>query len=205
MQTPLIDVTIPLIIFFALALVGAKIKAKGQFILPPNPYWPDAEDPGLAMELASSAADVNRLLGTSDTKAGKANRHTVIAIQKIDRFFIPLYVLLFVSVALRPPALGWRVGVIAAAFLAGIFDYLEDRQIVGLAQERPGSSALRSGEMVFLLSNERPCLCFASTSKADALWQEHGHLDYRVSPAGHKRTRHSRLAKGCFRKHTVGG
>ena len=145
MLSPLIEVTIPLVILAALAIVGAKLKAKGQFILPPSPYWPDAEDPGLAMELASSAADVNRLLGTSDTKAGKANRHTIVAIQKLDRFFIPLYVLFFIYVASRFPALGWRLGVSLAALITGVLDYLEDYEIVRLAEEKPGSSARAFG------------------------------------------------------------
>ena len=177
MNTPFISVIIPLIILLALVIVGARIKAKSKFLLPVEPHWPDAENPGLAMELARPE-DVDRILGTGDTKVGSANRHTAIEIQKLDRIFVPLYVGLFVAVALRFPGIGWQLGVIVAAVFAGVFDYLEDYQIIRLAKGEPSSSARPFGQakwfFYFLANGLSSALLIPpqnlSLGKATALW-----------------------------------
>jgi len=53
-------------------------------------FWPQAENPGLALQLAASPDDVTRFLGDPNSGEGKDNRHTAIRFQSFDSVFIPL-------------------------------------------------------------------------------------------------------------------
>ncbi|HEY1950926.1 MAG TPA: patatin-like phospholipase family protein [Bryobacteraceae bacterium] len=128
---------------------GLWMKAKNKFTLPASLWWPDAEDPALAMELADSPAGVERILGEPGTETGNSNRAAAIALQKFDFVFIALYVMFFAVAAFRF-ALPWRAVVICASLLTGIFDVFEDLQIIRLARGVPDSSAKRFGRPKWL-------------------------------------------------------
>jgi hypothetical protein len=148
--------TILCVIFLAAVLAwNLWIKRKIRFTLPGSPWWPDAEDPGLAMELAGSPACVDRVLGEPGTDLANSNRSAAITLQKLDFVFILLYVLFFLAAALRFERLDLarqvlRAAAIGSILLTGLLDVLEDLQIIRLAKGVPNSSAKRFGRPKWL-------------------------------------------------------
>jgi hypothetical protein len=147
---------LPLLLLTALALWGSRMKAVSKFQLPRSPFWPDAENLGLAMQLAGSPADVDRLLGITGTDPGAdANRQRILELQKRDFVFIVLYVLFFVSCTPRflsndsSRYIGASAA-ICAAVLTGIFDVFENLQIIRLVRNVAHGSARRFGQMKWL-------------------------------------------------------
>jgi hypothetical protein len=131
------------------------MKAKSKFILPPSPWWPDAEDPGLAMELAGSGTRVDQILGDAATELGLGNRKVVITLQKLDFVFIPLYVLFFIAAALRSDQSDFiqrslTSAAIGASLLTGFLDVFEDLQIIRLAHGIVPNSPKRFGRPKWL-------------------------------------------------------
>ena len=98
---------LPLVLLVLVGVWGAWMNKACAFKPLRQPYWTQAENPGVALELAASADDVNRVLGDPSSGDRKENRDTAIRLQKFDFVFIPLYVLLFSA---RPlPTAGWPV------------------------------------------------------------------------------------------------
>jgi Patatin-like phospholipase len=140
---------LPVVLLVLLGVWGAWMNKACAFKPLRKPFWPQAENPGLALELAASADDVNRVLGDPSSGERKENRDTAVRLQKFDFVFIPLYVLLFSVAAFANGGLAGARIVIGLALVTGIFDVLEDLQIIALANARPGS-ARRYGKLKWL-------------------------------------------------------
>jgi hypothetical protein len=147
--------------FLCLALLAAMLswgvwmRVQSNFALPPSPWWPDAEDPALALELVDAPARVDRILGEPGVEPGISNRAMVIALQKLDFTFIALYVLFFTVAALRferPDFVrqSLTAAAIGTSLLTGILDVFEDLQIIRLARGIANSSARRFGRPKWL-------------------------------------------------------
>jgi Patatin-like phospholipase len=138
---------LPFVLLITLGIWGAVMNKACKFKNPPKPWWPYAENPGVALELADSAKYVADVLGDAGTPDGKANRVTAIRLQKFDFVFIPLYVLFFSATAVANG--GWFVSriVIVSGILTGLFDVFEDLQILRMVRGVPASSAKRFGKM----------------------------------------------------------
>lgn len=143
---------LPLALLVLLAGLGQRIKTACKFQMPnpKDPFWPFAENPGLALELAPSLEFVNKILGKAETKKGADNREAGRRFQKLDFGFIPLYVLFFVAAAL--PHGGWKRNwvVTGLALLTAIFDLIEDWQILRMLRGVSGSSSKRFGQIKWL-------------------------------------------------------
>jgi hypothetical protein len=137
---------IPLVLLIAVAIQRARLQSKGKFRLLRHPLWPQAEDPGLAMQLAPSAAFMDELLGEAETETGNFNRATLIAVQRADYLFIQLYTLFLLAAAVLDLRNPWRSVAIFLTLLTGIADYAEDRAIVRMASGQPGAPPRRFGQ-----------------------------------------------------------
>ena len=127
---------LPVTFLFALALQGGRIRKRCVFRLPPKPFWPFAEQPGLALELAGSVPFVYQVLGDKGSKAGQQNTRAAILFQKLDFMFIALYTLFFIVTALQVVAaqkLDWprALPAIACVLLAATMDVGENVRILG--------------------------------------------------------------------------
>jgi|HubBroStandDraft_6_1064221.scaffolds.fasta_scaffold00449_11 hypothetical protein len=144
-MSPVLCAVLPLVLLILLGIWGAVMNCACKFKSPPKPWWPEAENTGLALELASLPKDITDVLGEVSSPDGVENRKTAIRFQKFDFVFIPLYVLFFSTAAIANG--GWSAAraAIAAAVLTGIFDVLEDLQIMNMARGAAGSSARRFG------------------------------------------------------------
>ena len=133
-----------------LAIWGVVMKQTCRFKRPSRPWWPDAENPGLSLELAGSTEDVTKTLGEAGSAVGNENRKTAIRFQKLDFVFIPLYVLFLsaAAVANRGSFLTWPI--LCAAVITGLFDVLEDLRIIRMVRGVRGSSARPLGKMKWL-------------------------------------------------------
>jgi hypothetical protein len=118
----------PLLLLAILAGFGVLFGALCKFVTPKEPFWPFAEKPGLALELAASTTFVEKVLGP-----GTTNREAAKRFQKIDFAFIFFYVAFFLSVPLVRSGIsrGWIV-IVVLAVLTGIIDFIEDIQILRL-------------------------------------------------------------------------
>ena len=112
-------------------------------------FRPQAENQGLALELAASPEDVTRILGDSNSAEGKQNRQTAIRFQHFDFVFIPFYVAFFSAAALINGRLSGALIVVGIALVTGIFDVVEDLEIIAMANGRRGS-ARRYGQLKWL-------------------------------------------------------
>ncbi len=141
---------LPAVLLVLLAAWGGWMKKKCRFQPPPNPVWPMAQNPGLALELADSNQFVNAVLGDAGTELGAANRRAAVLFQKLDFVFIPLYSLFFIVAAMvRASAQNeWSLAfpVIGCALLAAIFDVFEDLQILRMVAPAPRGSARLFGQ-----------------------------------------------------------
>jgi hypothetical protein len=144
------QVYLPAVLLILLAVWGGWMRKKGKFKPPPEPTWPMAENPGLALELADSNQFVNAVLGDAGTALGDENRTTAALLQKLDFVFIPLYALFFAVAAMVRAGAGddslRAVPAIGCAFLAAIFDVFENLQILRMIAPAPHSSARRFGQ-----------------------------------------------------------
>ena len=113
--------------------------------------------PGLAMQLASSVSDVEKVLGLATACPGPprptpapscaANRATLVQQQYRDFVFIPIYVVFFVLLgAMLCARGGWRVApgvaVVVLAVVAGYFDVKEDRVILAILDRVPACAVM---------------------------------------------------------------
>ena len=149
----------PLILLAILAGFGALFNKLCKFVTPKEPFWPYAENPGLALELADSLEFVDKVLGKVNASPpdesddiGKTNREAAARFQKIDLVFIVFYIAFFLSVPFVRN--GWTLtrGLIvigALAVLTGIFDVIEDRKILRMLRNER-TSAKRFGQMKWL-------------------------------------------------------
>jgi hypothetical protein len=145
----------PLLILAILAGFGILFNALCKFVTPKDPYWPDAEGPGLALELADSLKVIDRVLGEvkasppdhESDKLAQANRQAARRFQFIDFAFIVFYIAFFLSVPLVRSGLsrGW-IAILVLAVLTGVFDVIEDVQILGMLRGDERSSAKRFGQ-----------------------------------------------------------
>ena len=121
-MSPILCAVLPFVLLILLGVWGTVMNKTCKFKNPPEPWWPYAENPGVALELADSPKYVDDILGDAGTPDGKANRVTTIRLQKFDFVFIPLYVLFFSAAAVANG--GWFVSriVIGSAILTGLFD-----------------------------------------------------------------------------------
>ncbi|HEU4837753.1 MAG TPA: patatin-like phospholipase family protein [Pyrinomonadaceae bacterium] len=127
--------------------------------MPKNPYWPYAENPGLALELAGSLEFVDKVLGKGQGPSSlgqpvdvfAANLKAARRFQFIDFPFIVVYIAFFLSVPLvrSPQSRGWIVIAVLAGF-TGILDFIEDFQILRMLRRVPGSSVKIFGQMKWL-------------------------------------------------------
>ena len=137
----------PFLLLVILIAVGIEMKKKCKFKTPEDPLWPEAENPGLALELADSIEFVDKVLGKAGTKTGDDNRKAARKFQQLDFVFIIFYVLFFIAAPLAHS--GWSRGVIVVivlAVLTGIFDVVEDVQILRMLEPVEGSSARAFGK-----------------------------------------------------------
>src|SRR6185369_8138291 len=141
----------PLLLLVALAVFGFLFSALCKFVTPKDPFWPYAEKPGLALELADSLEFVDKVLGKESDDIGNANRKAARRFQFLDFPFIGFYVAFFLSVPWARTGLsgGWVV-IVAFAFLTGILDVIEDLQILRLLRRVKGSSAKFFGQTKWL-------------------------------------------------------
>ncbi len=103
----------------------------------PNPVWPFAQNPGLALELAPHQKFVEALLGEPATEIGKDNRRVAAGLQRLDFVFIPLYAAFLITAAavIGPWPACWPA--VAAVILTAAFDYWEDFRILGIIGSNP--------------------------------------------------------------------
>lgn len=141
----------PLLLLLALVVFGILFSALCKFVTPKDPFWPYAEKPGLALELADSLEFVDKVLGKESDDIGNANRKAARRFQFLDFPFIGFYVAFFLSVPWARTGLsgGWVV-IVAFAFLTGILDVIEDLQILRLLRRVKGSSAKFFGQTKWL-------------------------------------------------------
>ena len=145
MCEPVLISFFPFLLLLILAAWGIGMTKASKIKRPEDPIWPFAENPVLALELADSIEFVNKVLGTADI--GKANRDAARRLQKLDFVFIVFYVLFFISVPWARS--GWSRGVIVIivlALLTGIFDVIENYQVLRLLRNVEESSAKRFGQ-----------------------------------------------------------
>ncbi len=98
--------------------------------------------PGLALELGTPQETL-QLLGSPKTTQGASNRDLAARVQYIDFLLIPIYVLFFAVAARSHPSF---VPIAALAVLTGLFDYLEDYQILQMLLDPPQGAAKYFGE-----------------------------------------------------------
>jgi len=140
----------PLLLIAILAGFGVLFNRLCKFVTPKEPFWPFAEQPGLALELADSLDFVDKVLGKADTAPGKANRQAAERFQRIDFAFIVFYIAFFLSVPwVRSGISRGLIVIIVLAGFTGIFDYIEDFQILRMVREK-GGSARRFGQLKWL-------------------------------------------------------
>lgn len=141
MPEHLITDLLPLLLLIVLAGLGIRMKRSCKFQTPPDPRWPFAENPGLALELADSLTFVDDILGKANTETGKNNRKAGARFQRLDFGFILLYVLFFAAAALARGGWAWGRIVIVFAVLTAFFDVVEDVQILRMLRGESGASA----------------------------------------------------------------
>jgi hypothetical protein len=133
---------LPLIVLFVAGFWGARIqRAARKLKIPPNPRWPFAQNPGLALELAVSAQFVSDVLGEPATEPGIKNRQVAASLQKLDFVFIPLYAAFFVVAAAAIATWPRCWPVVIGAVLTAVFDYMEDFRILGIIGHKPSPRA----------------------------------------------------------------
>jgi hypothetical protein len=149
-KTILITFT-PLLLLLILLVFGILFSALCKFVTPKDPFWPYAEKPGLALELADSLEFVDRVLGKGSDYIGKTNHKAARRFQFLDFAFIVFYVVFFLAVPLARNRFsrGWIV-VVALAVATGIVDVIEDVQILRLLRRVKGSSAKLFGQTKWL-------------------------------------------------------
>src|SRR5215472_9499318 len=125
---------VPCLLLIVVAIWGAFMKKRCPIVNPPQPAWPLAENPSLALELVDSLKTVDALLGSPSTELGRKNRESAIRFQRLDFVLIPLYVLFLAATALLLGTWKQALPAILLAATAGIFDVMEDRQIISMAQ-----------------------------------------------------------------------
>lgn len=123
---PLICAGVVVIWALRMAMISRKFKAV------PNPFWPFAQNPGLALELAPSQSFVVLLLGPAGTGVGDENRKVAQSLQKLDFLFIPLYAALFVLAGAALASWPHLWPVVAGAVVTAACDYWEDFRILGV-------------------------------------------------------------------------
>lgn len=140
----------PLLLLLVLAVFGILFSALCKFVTPEDPFWPYAEKPGLALELANSLEFVDKVLGKESDDIGPANRKAARRFQFLDLPFIVFYVAFFLSIpwARSGFSRGWIV--VALAVATGILDVIEDVQIIRLLDRVKGSSAKFFGQTKWL-------------------------------------------------------
>ena len=132
----------PSVLLAALAAWAGRMKKLCPFRMPPNPTWPFAENPGLALEVADSPGSVDAILGVP----GKENRQAAIRLQKLDFILIPLYVAFFSAAAGALAGWAGAIPALACILLAAILDVAEDVEIIRMVNGVEGSSARRYGQ-----------------------------------------------------------
>jgi hypothetical protein len=130
---------LPLLLLIILLACGILLKRASKFKTPPNPFWPYAANPGLALELADSAQFVNKLLGDAGTTDGDENRKVGRRVQRIDWVFIILYILFLSSIPWVNKSRG-LIEVVVLVLLTAIFDFVEDFQILRMLGAKNGSA-----------------------------------------------------------------
>ena len=141
----------PLLLLVALAVFGFLFSALCKFVTPKDPFWPYAEKPGLALELADSFEFVDKVLGKESDDIGKINRKAARRFQFLDFPFIVFYIAFFLSVPLARTRFsrGWLI-IVVLALLTGIVDVIEDVQILRLLRRVKGSSPKLFGQTKWL-------------------------------------------------------
>ncbi len=163
---------IPLVL---LVLVGAwggwinRVVKKFRRLDPP--FWPFAENPGLALELADSPGFVDRLLGATGTAIGEGNRQIGRRIQKLDFVFIPLYTAFFIAAAVTIRRSLWVIPAIVFALLTAAADFLEDARILKALSSPGGRFPKPAGQMkwffYFLTVGSEGLLFFANLKASE--------------------------------------
>lgn len=131
----------PVLLLIVLVGWGLFMKRAGDFQMLADPKWPEAENPGLSLELADSITDVDEVIGKDSTPAGTHNRRVGARLQYLDFLFIPLYVAFFTTTALMRTGRAWGWVAIAPAVLTGLCDVAEDVQILRMLRGKSGVSA----------------------------------------------------------------
>src|SRR5262249_45127655 len=95
------------------------------------------ERPVIALELADSPKFVEEVLGVGEI--GRQNRETAELAQHLDFIFIPLYASFFIAVAWQLAKGPWLLPAMICAVLAVLCDVMENKRILGMLREEPGS------------------------------------------------------------------
>lgn len=134
-------------IFIALIVVAILMSLRIKSLrLPAGANITDVTAPGIALECARSASDVDALLGHIDSTHGQQNRDTMIEQQYWDFFFIPLYTVFFVmlgtGLSRNPVGLLQKAGLltIVCILLAALSDYGEDFAIIRVLKRAGGTA-----------------------------------------------------------------
>ncbi len=114
-------------------------------------HWPEAESPGLALELAMKQTDVEDVLGKLGTTIGVEKRRIARRQQWFDFVFIVLYVLLFIAIACSLNVGRFACAIVVLIVAAGIADVLEDIQILKMTADPPSGSAGLFGRAKWVL------------------------------------------------------
>jgi len=118
---------------------GARIR------IPAGTKLPNQLKPTLAAELARSREDVDRIVGSSESPEGRANRSVLRLQQYLDLPFIVGYVLLFFALGSFESTLAFAGASVlglasrGSAVVAAVADLLEDRAILQAVNGREGS------------------------------------------------------------------
>lgn|GEM_PF-1060882 len=136
---------VPLVLLLILAAWGIFMQTACKFSLPPNPRWPFAENPGLALELADSSGFADVVLGKGTT-VDSANRQAALRLQKLDFAFIVFYTLFLILTAMLLGGWSRAWPVVGLALLTAIVDVAEDLKILRVVRGEPGASVKRLGQ-----------------------------------------------------------
>jgi hypothetical protein len=131
---------LPFAITAFMAFCSIAIAVNSKFKTLRKPYWPYAQRPGLAMELADSTEFVDCILGDPRGEPGSHNRRVAIRIQYLDFPFILAYMLLFAIVAWQISE-SWFLVPAVLGILTGVADVFEDFHIIGLASGKSARPA----------------------------------------------------------------
>jgi hypothetical protein len=133
-------------ILCGLAVLSIVLGTIESRIKPPaGTQLPNGLKPGLSAELAKSRADIERIVGPSETKEGQKNRSLLRWLEILDLPFIATYAALFFllgqleSTLAFPGASALGVATRGTALAAGAADVLEDFAILQALRGRKGS------------------------------------------------------------------